>query len=74
MDEADASFALNSARSLIGLRLWWRSDLELTAFGDIERIITSSIGVALGQAVGPLGRGKSNVAPGHLLGRRFKYC
>ncbi|SNS71738.1 Predicted Fe2+/Mn2+ transporter, VIT1/CCC1 family [Granulicella rosea] len=47
-----AHFAVGATRSLMTVRPWWRSGLELTAFGAVEGIITFSIGIALGQAVG----------------------
>jgi VIT1/CCC1 family predicted Fe2+/Mn2+ transporter len=47
-----AHFAVGSTRSLLSVRPWWRSGFELTAFGAAEGIITFSIGMALGQAVG----------------------
>jgi hypothetical protein len=34
------------------VRPWWRSGLELTAFGAVEGIVTFAIGVALGQLLG----------------------
>jgi VIT1/CCC1 family predicted Fe2+/Mn2+ transporter/rubrerythrin len=47
-----AHFAVGATRSLMTVRSWWRSGLELTAFGAVEGIITFSIGIALGQMVG----------------------
>ncbi len=47
-----AHFAVGATRSLMTVRPWWRSGLELTAFGAVEGIITFSIGVALGRLVG----------------------
>ncbi|WP_128913440.1 VIT1/CCC1 transporter family protein [Granulicella sibirica] len=47
-----AHFAVGASRSLMIVRPWWRSGLELTAFGAVEGIITFSIGLALGQLVG----------------------
>ncbi len=47
-----AHFAVGATRSLMTVRPWWRSGLELTAFGAVEGIVTFSIGMALGQFVG----------------------
>jgi len=47
-----AHFAVGATRSLMTVRTWWRSGLELTMFGAVEGIITFSIGLALGQMVG----------------------
>jgi VIT1/CCC1 family predicted Fe2+/Mn2+ transporter/rubrerythrin len=47
-----AHFAVGATRSLVTLRPWWRSGLELSAFGAVEGAITFSIGMALGHAVG----------------------
>lgn len=47
-----AHFAVGAARSLMTVRPWWRSGLELTAFGAAEGIVTFGIGMALGQLLG----------------------
>jgi VIT1/CCC1 family predicted Fe2+/Mn2+ transporter len=47
-----AHFAVGATRSLMTVRPWWRSGLELMAFGAVEGIVTFSIGIALGQWVG----------------------
>ena len=47
-----AHFAVGATRSLVTVRPWWRSGLELTAFGAVEGIITFLIGLALGRIVG----------------------
>lgn len=47
-----AHFAVGATRSLMTVRPWWRSGLELTTFGAAEGIITFSIGMALGQLLG----------------------
>lgn len=47
-----AHFAVGAARSLMTVRPWWQSGLELTAFGAVEGIVTFAIGVALGQLLG----------------------
>ena len=46
-----AHFAVGATRSIMTAQPWWRSGLELTAFGAIDGIVTFSIGMALGQAV-----------------------
>lgn len=47
-----AHFAVGATRSLMTVRPWWRSGLELMAFGAVEAIITFSIGMAFGQWIG----------------------
>ena len=47
-----AHFAIGAMRSLMTVRVWWRSGLELTGFGAIEGIFTFSIGILLGRFVG----------------------
>jgi vacuolar iron transporter family protein len=47
-----AHFAVGAIRSLMTVRPWWRSGLELTAFGAAEGIVTFALGVALGQLLG----------------------
>ena len=47
-----AHFAVGAARSLMTVRPWWRSGLELTAFGAAEGVVTFATGVALGQLLG----------------------
>jgi VIT1/CCC1 family predicted Fe2+/Mn2+ transporter len=47
-----AHFGVGAARSLMTIRSWWSSGLELTAFGAVEGIVTYSIGIALGRLVG----------------------
>jgi VIT1/CCC1 family predicted Fe2+/Mn2+ transporter/rubrerythrin len=47
-----AHFGIGAARSLMTIRSWWSSGLELTAFGAVEGIVTYSIGMALGHLVG----------------------
>ena len=47
-----AHFAVGAARTLMTVRPWWRSGLELTGFGSAEAIVTFSVGMALGRLVG----------------------
>lgn len=43
-----AHFAVGAAKSLITVRSWWSSGLEMTAIGAVEGIVTYVIGVGLG--------------------------
>ena len=43
-----AHFAVGAAKSLITIRSWWSSGLEMTAVGAVEGIVTYAIGIALG--------------------------
>lgn len=45
-----AHFAVGAAKSLITVRSWWTSGLEMTAVGAVEGIVTYVIGVGLGHA------------------------
>jgi VIT1/CCC1 family predicted Fe2+/Mn2+ transporter len=47
-----AHFAVGASRSLLTVRPWWRSGLELAAFGAVEGVTTFGIGMALGHWVG----------------------
>lgn len=47
-----AHFAVGSAKSLITIRSWWASGLEMTAIGAIEGLVTYFIGVGLGHLGG----------------------
>ncbi|ADW71354.1 protein of unknown function DUF125 transmembrane (plasmid) [Granulicella tundricola MP5ACTX9] len=47
-----AHFAVGASKSLMTVRPWWRSGLELTAFGAVEGLTTFAIGIALGRMVG----------------------
>jgi len=47
-----AHFAAGAARSIMTIRPWWSTGLELTAIGAIEGAITFGIGMALGYFVG----------------------
>lgn len=43
-----AHFAVGAAKSLVTVRSWWSSGLEMTAVGAIEGVITYGLGVAFG--------------------------
>ncbi len=45
-----AHFAVGAAKSLITVRSWWASGLEMTAVGAVEGIVTYIIGIGLGHA------------------------
>jgi vacuolar iron transporter family protein len=47
-----AHFAVGAAKSLITVRSWWTSGLEMTAVGAIEGLVTYIIGVRLGRIGG----------------------
>jgi VIT1/CCC1 family predicted Fe2+/Mn2+ transporter/bacterioferritin (cytochrome b1) len=44
-----AHFAVGAAKSLITVRSWWSSGLEMTIVGAVEGIVTYVIGVGLGR-------------------------
>lgn len=44
-----AHFAVGAAKSLITIRSWWASGLEMTAVGAIEGAVTFALGLALGK-------------------------
>ena len=44
-----AHFAVGAAKSLITIRSWWSSGLEMTMIGAIEGVVTYGIGMALGR-------------------------
>jgi VIT1/CCC1 family predicted Fe2+/Mn2+ transporter/rubrerythrin len=44
-----AHFAVGAAKSLITVRSWWSSGLEMTAIGAIEGAVTYGIGMLLGK-------------------------
>jgi VIT1/CCC1 family predicted Fe2+/Mn2+ transporter/rubrerythrin len=44
-----AHFAVGAAKSLITVRSWWSSGLEMTAVGAVEGIVTYGIGFLLGK-------------------------
>jgi vacuolar iron transporter family protein len=47
-----AHFAVGATKSLITIRSWWSSGLEMTALGTIEGVVTYVIGVGLGRIGG----------------------
>ena len=47
-----AHFAVGAAKTLITVRSWWSSGLEMTAVGAVEGVVTYFIGKALG-GLGP---------------------
>ncbi len=47
-----AHFAVGAAKSLITIRSWWSSGLEMTLVGAAEGVVTYAIGVALGHIGG----------------------
>lgn len=44
-----AHFAVGAAKSLITVRSWWSSGLEMTVVGAVEGAVTYGIGILLGQ-------------------------
>jgi predicted membrane protein (TIGR00267 family) len=44
-----AHFAVGAAKSLITVRSWWSSGIEMTAIGAVEGIVTYVIGIGLGR-------------------------
>ena len=47
-----AHFAVGAAKSLITIRPWWSSGLEMTGVGALEGAVTYAIGIALGHLGG----------------------
>lgn len=47
-----AHFAVGAAKSLITIRSWWSSGLEMTVVGAVEGLVTYFIGVGLGHIGG----------------------
>ena len=47
-----AHFAVGAAKSLITVRSWWSSGLEMTVVGAVEGAVTYGIGILLGKGVG----------------------
>ncbi len=45
-----AHFAVGAAKSLITVRSWWSSGMEMTIVGAVEGAVTYGIGVLLGQS------------------------
>jgi VIT1/CCC1 family predicted Fe2+/Mn2+ transporter len=44
-----AHFAVGAAKSLITVRSWWSSGLEMTLVGAVEGAVTYVIGIGLGR-------------------------
>ena len=44
-----AHFAVGAAKSLITVRSWWSSGLEMTVVGEVEGAVTYGIGILLGK-------------------------
>jgi VIT1/CCC1 family predicted Fe2+/Mn2+ transporter len=42
-----AHFAVGAAKSLITIRSWWSSGIEMTLVGAVEGIITYGLGMAI---------------------------
>jgi VIT1/CCC1 family predicted Fe2+/Mn2+ transporter/rubrerythrin len=47
-----AHFAVGAAKSLVTIRPWWSSGLEMTVVGAIEGVVTYVIGIGLGRIGG----------------------
>jgi VIT1/CCC1 family predicted Fe2+/Mn2+ transporter/rubrerythrin len=47
-----AHFAVGAAKSLITIRSWWASGLEMTFVGAVEGVVTYFIGIAIGRISG----------------------
>lgn len=47
-----AHFAVGAAKSLITIRSWWASGLEMTVVGAVEGVVTYLIGIAIGRITG----------------------
>jgi VIT1/CCC1 family predicted Fe2+/Mn2+ transporter/rubrerythrin len=47
-----AHFAVGAAKSLITIRSWWASGLEMTFVGAVEGVVTYFIGIAIGRITG----------------------
>jgi predicted membrane protein (TIGR00267 family) len=47
-----AHFAVGASKSLVTIRSWWASGLEMTAIGAIEGVVTYIIGIGIGHLAG----------------------
>ena len=47
-----AHFAVGAAKSLITVRSWWSSGIEMTLVGAIEGVVTFVIGIGIGRIAG----------------------
>ena len=45
-------FAVGASKSLVTIRSWWASGLEMTAIGAIEGVVTYIIGIGIGHLAG----------------------
>jgi len=45
-----AHFAVGAAKSLITVRSWWSSGMEMTVVGAVEGAVTYGIGMLLGHS------------------------
>jgi vacuolar iron transporter family protein len=46
------TFAVGAAKSLITIRSWWSSGLEMTIVGAVEGVVTYVIGIGIGKIGG----------------------
>lgn len=44
-----AHFAVGAAKSLVTVRSWWSSGLEMTLIGAIEGVVTYILGIGIGR-------------------------
>ena len=47
-----AHFAVGAAKSLITIRSWWASGLEMTVVGAVEGVVTYFLGIGIGKITG----------------------
>jgi VIT1/CCC1 family predicted Fe2+/Mn2+ transporter len=47
-----AHFAVGAAKSLITIRSWWASGMEMTIVGAVEGLVTYVIGIGIGRITG----------------------
>jgi vacuolar iron transporter family protein len=47
-----AHFAVGAAKSLITIRSWWASGLEMTVVGAVEGVVTYFLGIGIGRITG----------------------
>jgi predicted membrane protein (TIGR00267 family) len=50
-----AHFAVGAAKSLMTIRSWWSSGIEMTVVGAVEGVVTYLIGIGLGHIGGAIG-------------------
>jgi len=51
---SSATFAVGAVKSLITIRSWWASGLEMTMVGVIEAVVTYGLGLAFGAMAQPV--------------------